>query len=611
MEYTLSPMKPADFLSHLYENKDDEQWILIWTPQDKLSHWFDNIKEAAKFIEKKKKDKQTIYYQAGLAGQKYESYQRCMQDEKELRPVIAMPALYTDIDMYHEDPNVRKSGKNLPRTLDEVMDILNVIPVLPTITVHSGYGIQPLWIFKEPEELADEGARNVFRAYLRRLNKAILDRHKDKGLANDSVVNIDKLLRVVGSYNDKIKNKPVKVQIINEMSSFAKYSLEDFDGILPQDPGEKDATESKLQCVEQINVNGSLSQIVTDNDGNQMIMDPNRRPSDEMLQAFLDIDPSNRATWEFKNPKLMKQSTSEYHLSLSVRAANCGWSRQEIMDLIMFWHKKHGISLDKYIERPRLIAGYVFGKVKKQIEEVESLEALEQSNLARGTKNENKYDRSLILGALEKRLGLKIQRIIKYMQDQPYYRLFIDGFDPLEMEVVDYIIDQEKFRKKITSHTNVFIHRRKDTEWAPVAEAMINLVENVAVSPESTVEGETKAWVREYVDTCGMDKWDAAYGQKLPFVEDGIWHIYLNTFHMWVTRHTKVTRKQLAVQLTMLGCRPIRKQFYIDGKNLQRRTWSIPYKVASTGGASTGDHFNELDMDGIENVVEIKNEFKN
>ena len=104
----------------------------------------DLLDQAVDFILKNPKRDQ--YFQVGLSGKKYKKDQRCHLDESKGRPVIALPAVFADIDF---GTRGHHKSKKYPPTLDDAMSVIHGHGFDPTVVVHSGHGLQAYWVFKE------------------------------------------------------------------------------------------------------------------------------------------------------------------------------------------------------------------------------------------------------------------------------------------------------------------------------------------------------------------------------------------------------------------------------------------------------------------------------
>src|SRR5262245_23814655 len=79
--------------------------------------------------------------------------------------VAAVGALWADIDLAGD----AHPGKQLPPTVEDVLDLLDTLPLPPSIVVHSGNGLHAYWLLKEPcafdSEVERERAARLARGW--------------------------------------------------------------------------------------------------------------------------------------------------------------------------------------------------------------------------------------------------------------------------------------------------------------------------------------------------------------------------------------------------------------------------------------------------------------
>lgn len=136
--------------------------------------------------------------------------------------ITAMTGLWGDVDL---DIGTN-AGKNHPLTLDDALRIANTItdqngtPLPPTLIVDTGQGIQPRWVFREPWLTSDPGATPAeHHAHMTALARGFvhtLQVHAHRlGLWKlDSVTDLNRILRVPGTWNRKDPNNPRPVRIL-------------------------------------------------------------------------------------------------------------------------------------------------------------------------------------------------------------------------------------------------------------------------------------------------------------------------------------------------------------------------------------------------------------
>jgi len=123
-----------------------------------------------------------------------------------------LPAIWGDID-YGTEGHKKKSKYN---TEQEAMGGIKIFEFPPSIITHTGHGLQPLWLLREPEEIADVN-------YVKGIIKGIADH-----LGGDSTHDIARVLRMPRTWNVKIPENPKPVKILH-FDKDLRYNLSDFE----------------------------------------------------------------------------------------------------------------------------------------------------------------------------------------------------------------------------------------------------------------------------------------------------------------------------------------------------------------------------------------------
>ena len=84
-------MTPHAFLELLWQNKPEDQYVLLWTLQDKRSHWFRNV-EAGEFAANV--NGVDVYVGVGLSKADHGPLPRCPSEE-----IAGLSSLWTDLDL--------------------------------------------------------------------------------------------------------------------------------------------------------------------------------------------------------------------------------------------------------------------------------------------------------------------------------------------------------------------------------------------------------------------------------------------------------------------------------------------------------------------------------
>lgn len=133
-----------------------------------------------------------------------------------------LPALWVDIDIAGD----AHQSDGLPPTLEAGRDLIAKYPVEPTAVVDSGHGLQAWWLFDEPLDV-ERGAEVLEQwAYTWQTIG------KDAGYHVDNVFDMARIMRLPGTFNNKLDAKPVT---ITETTS-ARYGVDELDPFFAEAP---------------------------------------------------------------------------------------------------------------------------------------------------------------------------------------------------------------------------------------------------------------------------------------------------------------------------------------------------------------------------------------
>ena len=209
-------MTPRSFLELLWQYKPEEQYILIWTLQDKRSHWFTDVTKAAEFVAATAKDLD-VYVGVGLSKEDHGPARRCKSEE-----VSGICGIGTDLDLKSE----AHGNKPLPTTL---ADALSVLPkdMPPTIIVATGNGAHAWWLLKEPHPIETEQERADVARLVARWHTMLRLKSAAKGWVYDRLSDLARVLRIAGTQNHKDPANPKDVTVFSQTDRF--YNLSDFE----------------------------------------------------------------------------------------------------------------------------------------------------------------------------------------------------------------------------------------------------------------------------------------------------------------------------------------------------------------------------------------------
>ncbi len=177
-----------------------------------------------------------VYHSIGLRSQEY--FAALSEPENERGgsdTVVGLPGLWLDVDFL--DPAHTKT--NLPPTPFDALDLIDELPLKPTLVVHSGHGFQAWYLFRQMWELPTDEERATAESLVRRFQRTVLAKAEAHGWKLDNTSDLARVFRVPGTLNWKNAAHPVPVKIVS-CSSERRFDPVDFaphlapDAKLPQ-----------------------------------------------------------------------------------------------------------------------------------------------------------------------------------------------------------------------------------------------------------------------------------------------------------------------------------------------------------------------------------------
>jgi len=202
-----------DFFRELYGQCKDG-WLTIWTLPDRRTQWFpvSKLEQATEVAKRLAAGGKDVYFGVGLRRKpvyKETEDGRRYLARGENEDVIAIPGLWIDIDIMSE----AHKRKKLPPSLEDAISLLNFLPREPSILVDSGHGLHAYWLFEQPVYFDDAGRQHIERV-ISHWQRMIRDEATRRGWEIDNTADLARVLRVPGTTNYKIKDKPMPVQVI-------------------------------------------------------------------------------------------------------------------------------------------------------------------------------------------------------------------------------------------------------------------------------------------------------------------------------------------------------------------------------------------------------------
>jgi hypothetical protein len=482
-------MKPKSFLDLLWGSKPEHLYILIWTLQDKRSHWCRDVDQAAAVVESC--GAIDIYIGAGLSPEDFGAHQRCPADR-----IAGIAALWADFDLL-SDAHPKKA---LPTTLT---DALSVIPTQlpPTITVATGNGGHAWWVLKEPLIFESDEERAHAAAVLYRWHTMLRFNAANRGWAFDRLADLPRVMRIPGTrnYKDPQSPKPVEVYELSDR----RYNLSDFEDFLDVlgIPGPDSLDRTTRSFTETASDSG-------------LVVNLNAQVPEELVRRWAETDMRFRNTWFRQRHDLKDQSQSGYDLALADFGVDAGLAPQQIVDLIIHHRRLHN-------QKQRTRGDYFQRTLSRAASRAESTStdfpgdrpALETAptdaqgapesaaEQKQGTPSEpvDPLDaKAALCESISAGLGIRILRLVKITGKEPTYQVELEH-GRIELPNVSGLIEQKSLRLAIASAVNKIIPRIKPRVWERLAQAMLDALIEREGGVETEFEGSMRVSLGHYL----------------------------------------------------------------------------------------------------------------
>jgi len=549
-------------LHEFFAYKPENYYVLIWHLPDKKSEWFKDIDKAETFVENIN-DGYDVYMGGGLASPdfvenlKNASKRRCPQAE-----ISGLIGLWADIDVQAE----HRSKPNLPQSKDEAMQLINDIPLKPSVIIDSGYGFQCWWLFNEPYIFDTQQEKQNLKELLKDWNYTIKVIADKKNWAVDATHDLSRVMRVPGTFNNK-QEEPKEVKITEITNK--RYSPSAFIDYLA-DNEEHDITITSAED----GINPEVGDLK---------LDPKAQPPFDKWNALQSVEPKAQASFNHnRDDDLNDASASGYDMALASYAALADWQDQEIVDLLIAHRRNNSCDLklrqDYYKRTIKKAKSYVaklkseeaLGEVVKTAEEVHENEDLDEEK--------EEEIRSEIISHISNMFGIQIQRFIKYTSDPPQYRIETSKGNTI-LGGSSALLRPRTFRSKIIDATNVVIPKFKSEKWENIVQALLNCCIEESLGEGATNSGIAHEWLCKYFkERAILDSPQEASMNDYPFEQDSKYYIFGGDFRKWlkINEMEKLSAKKMGTILRAYGSEPTRIKIQEDGNRTTRSVWEIP-----------------------------------
>jgi len=577
-------MDHREFLKELFEDKEIDSKIVISLLPMKKARFFESYEDAADFVEKHYQTKQNIYTSGGLLKKDIKSGRGKEED------VVSIVGYWADIDFKTAD---KPTG--IP-TLQDVMDLVKGHNIDPTLVINTGNGVHCWWLFKEPWELKDEDERQQAKMFNNRLQTTIQLRAIKKGWSIDKTHDLCRILRIPGTQNNKDTDNPLAVEAIETTGPKYGDPVQDFD---PYIISEQDV---------QKNSSTNMSRQIIDASNNiEFTLDTHAEPPAEQFQEIVNLDSKFLPTWNGERTDFPsgKHSASEHAQALANFAAECGWTDQEIADLIVAFYRRNlnnpkiegtptmaKAMRPEYIQRTIALAR-VYATKRRTEDYIENMGPL------LGTEHEKKIDPDgkMARERIFEMMGLRVLEVTEYKHEKDAeYEMKVEYIHPEtgNLDIIDIMFkttseftDFTRFKNKVFECTRLAIPIKKKV-FEIVVLKYFGRIMKVKLSEIQTSQQRMKSWLEMYLVFKNVNTTiDDAAKDASPFIHKGNWHVFIESFKDFVDSETKsnIRLTELVTDMTRIGAVKTRygcAHPYHKNRRHSIRPYQIPAQIVAT-----------------------------
>jgi hypothetical protein len=554
-----------NFLHALLGDEVEDGHFLIWTAPDKKSYWSQSPEDAAKQVEALDPNKH-VYFGIGLSPENFGPNKRCPADK-----IQSLVCIGLDLDVAHETKQDKPYFGSKQEAWEFLKSSLHYDHFLPTITIDSGHGLIPLWVFNEPWDLDTNEERNRAHHNLRCLVYTMRYYASKRGRDIDATQDLARVWRLPGTWNCKDEDNPVQAQIYKTTDNL--FNPGDIELFL-KEPPHGDPTLATQEEIENYS---------------NLVIDPTREKPNDLINTLAENDELFQDTWNKRRRDFKggDQSLSVYDMALANIGVKHGLADQDIADIIIEFRKKHAKSQSDIEKAYRVsyLSRTIF-KAKQAVGFDNASEELDAAyvQLEQSKKNEEipKPDKDRVLEKLELVLRCPIKKIIKYPgSPKATYDMILDDDRRIFLGDIDNLKSNNKVQSAIADATQTLcaIYPKKD--WAKYVQLMLQLVTEEDTGLDSTLEGQIFKMLHEYLEDAQMaEKPMYAAIHNQPFEKKGETYIFVESFHEWLGNY-KISRSELTNTLSRLGAAHARHTFIksVDDNGFEHKTSRSTYNV--------------------------------
>ena len=517
--------------------------MTVWAPKEDRRNtlkYFEDVELAAQYAESVKDT--NVYFGLGLTRAELPDGKRPTALQ-----VCGIAGFWIDIDI--ADSAGAHKAVNLPATQQDAEELISAaIPrhMPPTVLTHSGHGLHAYWLFKEPWLFESEEERVQAAHLVQRFVLSFKFHAAMRGWKLDSVFDLARVLRVPGSINHKIPGMPMTCRIISIKSEQA-YNPEDFEPFFVVDEEARSEDGISLLLSKEKNPLG-------------LVLSAYATPPFSKFETLCSVEDRFRKSWDMQRPELKDQSLSTFDMSIATFCASYRWSDQEIADTLIAFRMKHAKTDAEKKKAMRVVyLSRTIMRAKKKRKDDDQDEAItailaqpSQAEAGEVAPPTNKQ----VSDALKTILKVDIDRIVKYLGDEPQFEMILADGTALMLGGIEGLINQRALRNTLAAHKGVIAKQVKGPKWDEYATLLLSMtVEKEPSKEDYTQKGSLEATITMYLEKVGViENVDHAFVSQRPFEKDGKVYLFSTAFRMWTKLNADpLSKKELAVVAISIG----------------------------------------------------------
>ena len=544
-----------DFIQQWYKDKPVNDFILLWTIDHagkKQSYWYQDCIEIPNAVSLM--PTRNVYVGMGTASRDYGEKLRAKEPQ-----IIGIPGLWCDVDYGNEGHN----KTNNPPSHNDALELLQDMPLQPTMIVSSGHGLHAYWQFDTWYPIAFDADRIAAKALETRWQSLLSDHAKAHGWQLDSVNDLARVLRIPGSYNNKTSD-PIPCNLGAVYPEY-RYSIATIEASIP----------ASIPTVAKPIRSTISNKIAT----NSYITIPTGT-------IKLDVERMTRLLENKKfalslkrdRPNLADQSDSAYEMSLVNFALADGWSDQEAVNLCIYWRKKHNLAIDKHpVEYYTRTLQNVHNDILAKIADDNTLNTIKE--IAKNSISDmSDEERATRLTYLRDILEIPITRVVMLNSDPHEYSIETE-IGVIKMGDVDNLMSFTRCNNRIADSIKRSLPTKIKKSWDDVRMLLITTRVEIEMQ-DATHIGTMQAWLSQYFRDKAIEDTDisAVFDHETPVITNKGVYMAINDFVNWCQSgriSEKPTRQQLCSWLRDCKGETVFIHHPNDNKN-KKRLWIVP-----------------------------------